>query len=64
MMRLVTVVEKTPFHQLRKQGVDASTTPFPKLLHLTFDLYLIILRDKQGGIKYHFWNGWYDSTCS
>ena len=28
----------------------------------TFDLYLIMLSVKQGGIKYHFLSLWYDST--
>ena len=28
--------------------------PFPGLLHLTFDMYLILLSVKQGAIKYHF----------
>ena len=30
------------------------TTPFPGLLHFTFDTYLIFLSVKQGSIKYHF----------
>ena len=29
-------------------------TPFPGLFHFTLDPYLIMLRVKQGGIKYHF----------
>ena len=36
------------------QGVGESDTPFPGLLHFTLDTYLILLRVKQGGIKYHF----------
>ena len=32
-------------------------------LHFTyFDLYLIMLSVKQGGIKYHFLSFWYDSA--
>ena len=38
------------------------TTPFPGLLHFTFDTYLIMLSVKQGGIKYHFKSLWYDAT--
>ena len=37
-------------------------TPFPGLLHFTLDTYLILLRVKQGGIKYHFLSLWYDVT--
>ena len=35
---------------------------FPWIVVLTFDLYLIILSVKQGGIEYHFLSVWYDST--
>ena len=37
-------------------------TPFSGLLHFTLDMYLMLLSVKQGGIKYHFLNLWYDST--
>ena len=37
-------------------------TLFSWLLHFTPDTYLIILSDKQGGIKFHFLSLWYDST--
>ena len=37
-------------------------TTFPGSLHFTFDPYLIILRVKRGGIKYHFLSLWYNST--
>ena len=35
---------------------------FPGLIYFTLDPYLIMLSVKQGGIKYHFLNLWYDST--
>ena len=44
------------FH-VSKEGA----TPFPELLHFTLDTYLILLRVKQGGIKYHFKSIWYDA---
>ena len=37
-------------------------TPFPRLLYFILDTYLILLSVKQGGIRYHFLNLWYDST--
>ena len=37
-----------------KAPFSISTTPFPGLLHFTFDPYLIMLSVKQGGITYHF----------
>ena len=36
--------------------------PLPGLFHFTLDVYLIMLTVKQGGIKYHFFRLWYDST--
>ena len=44
------------------QGEEESDTPFPRLLHFTLDLNLIMLSVKQVGIKYHFLSLWYDST--
>ena len=38
------------------------STPFSGLLHFTLDPHLIVLSAKQGGIKYHFLNIWYDLT--
>ena len=35
-------------------GVGEGATPFPGLLYFTLDTYLIMLSDKQGGIKYNF----------
>ena len=35
---------------------------FPCIAPLTLDLYLNMLSDKQGSIKYHFLSLWYDST--
>ena len=34
--------------------VEVSVTPFPGVLHFTFDPYLIMPSIKQDGIKYHF----------
>ena len=44
------------------QGVGEGATPFPGLLNLTLDTYLIMLSVKQGGIKYHFFKSlvWLD----
>ena len=39
---------------LRHRGVEEGATPFPGLLHFTFDTYLIMLSVKQAGIKYCF----------
>ena len=36
--------------------------PFPRLIHFTLDLHVIVLSVKQGGIKYHLLRLWYDST--
>ena len=44
------------------RGVGEGATPFPGLLHLTFDPYLIMLNVKQGGINNYFYSLWYDST--
>ena len=35
-------------------GVGEGATSFPRLLHFTLDMYLILLSVKQRGIKYHF----------
>ena len=52
---ILKLTENTvPFQQLLHQGVGEGITPFPGLLHFTFDRYLILLSVKQGGIKYHF----------
>ena len=62
---LATLVEsdpKGPFQQLPHQGVREGATPFPGLLHFTLDPYLIMLSDKQDGIKYHFLSLWYVLT--
>ena len=63
--KVATFVEGDP-----KAPISIATTPrcrgrrysIPGLLHFTFDPYLIMLSDKQGGIKYHFLSLWYDST--
>ena len=51
-----------PFRELLHQGVGEGATPFPGLIHFTFDPYLIMLSVKQGGLKYHFLSFWCDST--
>ena len=56
------VTRRLPFQWLPDRGVEESATPFPGLLHFTLDHYLIVLRAKQGRIKYHFLSLWYDST--
>ena len=65
-VKLPTIVEgdqKAPFQLLLHQGVGEGTIPFPELLHFTLDTYLILLRVKQGGIKYHFFKSLrYDAT--
>ena len=58
---MVTVVKANPtFQLLLHKGVGEGTTPFPELLHFTLDMYLIMLRVKQEGIKYYFCSLWYD----
>ena len=59
---LLRATWRLPFQQLPHQGVREGATPFPGLLHFTFDPYLIMLSVKQGSIKYHFLSLWYDST--
>ena len=59
---MATVVkgdQKAPFSIATTQ---ISTLSFPGLLHFTLNPYLIMLSVKQGGIKYHFFSLWYDST--
>ena len=54
-MLLATVFkgdQKASFQLLLHWGVGEGTTPFPGLLHFKLDMYLILLRDKQGGIKF------------
>ena len=60
-MKLATLVEgdsKAPFLIATTPRCREGTTPFPVLPHFTFDLYLIMLSVKQGGIKYHFLSLW------
>ena len=54
--------KKYVFYKLLHRGIGEGTTPFPGLFHFTLDTYLILLSVKQGGIKYHFKNLWYDAT--
>ena len=51
-----------PFQKLPHRGVEEGATPFTGLLHFILDTYLIVLRVKQGGIKYHFLSLWFEST--
>ena len=46
--------QRIPLQQLRHQGVGEGATPFRELFHFTLDHYLVVLRVKQRGIKYHF----------
>ena len=50
------------FQLLLYQCVVEGTNLFSGLLHFTLDTYLIVLSVKQGGIKYHFFSLWFDST--
>ena len=62
---LATVVEgdqKAPFSIATTPKCRGSATPFPGLLHLTLNTYLILLSVKQGGIKYHFKSLWYGTS--
>ena len=54
--------EGSLFDNYNTKVYGEGSTPFPGLLHFTFDPYLIMLSVKQGGIKYHFLILWYDST--
>ena len=56
-IKLVTVIEgdqKALFSIATTPRYKEGATPFPRLHHLIFDTYLILLSVKQGGIKYHF----------
>ena len=56
-IKLATVIEgdpKAPFSIVTTPGCSGGATPFPGLLHVTVDTYLILLGVKQGGINYHF----------
>ena len=50
------------FQKLLHEVVGEGATLFPGLLHFTIDPYFMMLSVKQNGIKYHFFNLWYDST--
>ena len=51
-----------PFSLAITSSCRVGATPFPWLLHFTFDPYLIMLSVKQVGIKYYFLSLWYDWT--
>ena len=56
-VKLATIVKgdpKAPFLIATTPKCRKGATPFPRILHFTLDLYLIMLNVKQGGIKYHF----------
>ena len=65
-VKLVTLVEgdpRAPFSiATTPRYTEGGATPFPGVLHFTFDPYLIMLSVKQGSMKYHFLSLWYDST--
>ena len=64
-VRLVNSVEghlKAPFSIASTLKCRERHYSFPGLLHFTFDIYLIMLSAKQGGIKYNFLSLLYDST--
>ena len=70
-MNKVTSADEKRRHRIcnssqgREQGsnkMERHWLPLPGLLHFTLDPYLIMLRVKQGGIKYHFLSLWYDSA--
>ena len=46
------MTRKLPFQLLQHRDVGEGATPFPGLLHFTFDSYLMCF--KKGSIKYHF----------
>ena len=63
--KLATVVEgdsKAPFSIATTLRCRRGRYSFSGLLYFTLDAYLIMLSVKQGGMKYHFWSFWYDST--
>ena len=55
-------VRRLHFQYLLHRGVGGGHYPFLRLLRFTLDTYLIMLRVKQGGTKYHFLSRWCDST--
>ena len=54
--------EGSLFNSYYTEVYGKGATPFPGLLHYTLDTYPILLCVKQGGIKYHLKNFWYDAT--
>ena len=60
-----TVVEgdpTAPFSIATTSRCSGGSNSFPWIAPLTLGSYLIMLSVKQGGIKYHFFSLWYDST--
>ena len=58
MKKELTLLEgdlKAPFSIATTLKCREGATPFPELLHFTLDPYLVMLKVKQSGIKYHFW---------
>ena len=63
-VKLAILVEgdpKAPFSLATIPGCRGGRYSF-SLHYFTLDTYLISLCVKQGGIKYHFFSLWYDST--
>ena len=58
---LVSIVDGDP-KALLHQGLGEDVTPFPGLLHFTLDPHLIVVREKQEGIKSNFLSFWYELT--
>ena len=56
------VTRRLSFQRLLPLSLEESTTSLPGLLHFILVPYFIILRVKQGGVKYHFLSFRYDST--
>ena len=46
--------QKAPFSIATTPRCRGGSYSFPELLHFTLDTHLILLRFKQGGIKYYF----------
>ena len=56
------MTRRLPFHWQQHRDVGEGATSLPELIHFIFDPDRIMHSLKQGGIKYHFFTIWYDST--
>ena len=61
---IVTVDPKVFFAIAITPRIGERATPFPGLIHFTFDMYLIIVSVKQGDIKCHFLSLWFERPRS